>query len=60
MFAADAGTAFDQLRQFYRANKGEWLFGHLGYDLKNETEALQSRHPDRLGFGILPFSFPNT
>ncbi|HQR01824.1 MAG TPA: anthranilate synthase component I family protein [Ferruginibacter sp.] len=58
MLAADAGTAFDQLRQFYEANKGEWLFGHLGYDLKNETEALQSRHPDRSGFRDLAFFIP--
>lgn len=28
----------------------DWLFGHLGYDLKNETEPLQSKHPDQIGF----------
>ena len=28
----------------------DWIFGHLGYDLKNETEGLHSRHPDYIGF----------
>ena len=36
-----AGKAFDALRYFYAANKNEWLFGHFGYDLKNETPAMK-------------------
>jgi para-aminobenzoate synthetase component 1 len=28
----------------------DWIFGHLGYDLKNEIEGLQSDHPDHIGF----------
>jgi len=35
-----------------------WLFGHLGYDLKNEIEGLQSGHPDKLGFPDIFFFEP--
>ncbi len=52
-----AGTAFEQLKQFHSARPG-WLFGHLGYDLKNETERLTSGHPDGVGFPDLFFFRP--
>lgn len=52
------GKAFEGLRNFYTANKGEWLFGHLGYDLKNETENLNSTHEDGIGFSDLHFFVP--
>lgn len=35
-----------------------WLFGHLGYDLKNETEQLTSGRPDRIGFPDIFFFEP--
>ena len=53
-----AGKAFDALRHFYAANKNEWLFGHLGYDLKNETEKLSSANADGIGFSDLHFFVP--
>ena len=53
-----AGKAFDALRKFYAANKNEWLFGHLGYDLKNETEQLSSQNADGIGFSDLHFFVP--
>lgn len=53
-----AGKAFDALRHFYTANKNEWLFGHFGYDLKNETEKLSSRNEDGIGFSDLHFFVP--
>jgi len=53
-----AGNAFDALRQFCTANKAEWLFGHFGYDLKNETEKLSSGHADGIGFSDLHFFVP--
>ncbi len=37
--ALQSGNAFEKLKHFYKQNNG-WLFGHLGYDLKNETEKL--------------------
>lgn len=55
---ADAGNAFTQLDVFIKSHPNEWLFGHLGYDLKNETEALQSNHPDSIGFPDLYFFQP--
>ena len=53
-----AGKAFDALRHFYAANKNEWLFGHFGYDLKNETEKLSSNNSDGIGFSDLYFFVP--
>lgn len=38
-----------QLRSFCESNN-DWLFGHLGYDLKNEIAPLQSTHPDHISF----------
>ncbi|MFT3825597.1 MAG: anthranilate synthase component I family protein [Chitinophagaceae bacterium] len=52
-----AGTAFDQLQELYEKRK-DWLFGHLGYDLKNELEPLQSNHHDGVGFADLFFFVP--
>ena len=44
-----AGTAFESLKIFHEA-KPSWLFGHLGYDLKNEDPHLQSSHYDHIHF----------
>lgn len=54
---ANAGNAFETLRHFYHSNN-DWLFGHLGYDLKNETEQLQSGNFDGIGFDDLHFFVP--
>jgi para-aminobenzoate synthetase component 1 len=53
----NAGTAFTQLKDFYDKHTG-WLFGHLGYDLKNETEKLSSANFDGVGFSDLHFFVP--
>ncbi len=58
-YSAAAGDAFEGLENFSKQNP-DWLFGHLGYDLKNEIEALQSPQPDRLGFPDLFFFVPQT
>jgi para-aminobenzoate synthetase component I len=55
--AAQSGTAFEQLKQFSNENNG-WLFGHLGYDLKNETEKLCSNNFDGVGFVDMHFFVP--
>ena len=52
-----AGNAFEQLQQLYEQNR-DWLFGHLSYDLKNETEGLASNNTDRIGFPDLCFFIP--
>ena len=54
----NAGKAYEALQKFYIANKGEWLFGHFGYELKNETEKLSSGHKDGIGFSDLHFFVP--
>ena len=53
-----AGKAFDALRSFHKENNNQWLFGHLGYDLKNETEKLSSGNADGIGFSDLHFFVP--
>ena len=56
--ATAAGTAFDQVRSLY-GQHNDWLFGHLSYDLKNETEhGLTSNNPDRIGFPDCCFFIP--
>jgi len=55
--ATAAGTAFDQLQSFYEQHR-DWLFGHLSYDLKNETEGLASHNTDNIGFPDLCFFVP--
>jgi para-aminobenzoate synthetase component I len=52
-----AGSAYPDLRKFHEENPG-WLFGHFGYDLKNETEHLSSEHTDKTGFGLGCFFSP--
>jgi para-aminobenzoate synthetase component I len=52
------GTAFEALQRFYKNEQGQWLFGHLGYDLKNETEKLRSNNPDHIGFADTHFFIP--
>lgn len=51
------GNAFDSLKSFYE-NKKDWLFGFLGYDLKNEIENLRSKNYDGLNFPDLFFFQP--
>jgi para-aminobenzoate synthetase component 1 len=53
----NAGAAFTALQHFYKENN-DWLFGHLGYDLKNETEKLYSNNYDGIGFDDMHFFVP--
>ncbi len=53
-----AGQAFEGLQAFHDEHPNAWMFGHFGYDLKNETENLQSVHEDRVGFSDLHFFIP--
>lgn len=52
-----AGTALTSLQAFINEHNC-WLFGHLGYDLKNELEPLTSSHADPIGFPDLFFFEP--
>jgi para-aminobenzoate synthetase component 1 len=53
----DYENAFQDLYQ-YQSQTKDWLFGYLSYDLKNDTEALQSNNFDGLYFPDLFFFQP--
>src|SRR4030095_541850 len=50
---ATAGDALFQLQPLLEKN--DWVFGHLGYDLKNEIHGGTSNHADLVGFPDLFF-----
>jgi para-aminobenzoate synthetase component 1 len=52
-----AGNKLDQLQQFIN-DRRSWVFGHLGYDLKNEIEQLISANRDGIQFPDLYFFEP--
>ncbi len=53
----NTGNAFEQLKAF-SMQQNDWLFGHFGYDLKNETEQLTSKNSDGIGLDDLHFFVP--
>ncbi|WP_343522412.1 anthranilate synthase component I family protein [Pedobacter sp.] len=50
-------NAFNELKSFNALHQ-QWIFGFFSYDLKNETEDLQSNNPDGLNFPDLYFFVP--
>ncbi|HEY2720778.1 MAG TPA: anthranilate synthase component I family protein [Chitinophagaceae bacterium] len=54
---AGAGNSLQRLQQFLNADR-RWLFGHLGYDLKNEIENVETTQPDLVQFPDLFFFQP--
>ncbi|WP_158796746.1 anthranilate synthase component I family protein [Pedobacter sp. L105] len=52
-----AGNAFKALKDFYDLHQS-WIFGLLGYDLKNELEELTSAKENTLDFPDLFFFVP--
>ncbi len=55
--STDSDGAFDKLKKFRQKHK-DFLFGYLSYDLKNDTEDLNSWNPDHLDFPELFFFQP--
>jgi para-aminobenzoate synthetase component 1 len=53
----DYHNAFDDLKQYQQTSK-DWIFGYLSYDLKNDTEELNSSNFDGLQFPDLFFFQP--
>jgi para-aminobenzoate synthetase component 1 len=39
-----------QVLEEFHNSSDDWIFGHLGYELKNEIEGLRSDHNDQIGF----------
>lgn len=50
--------AWEQLRAFRASHADAYLFGWLGYDLKNEIETLESRNTDYIDLPDLFFMVP--
>lgn len=57
LLISSAGDALDQLSRF-RESESDWIFGWLGYDLKNELENLESKNTDPLELPDLMFVVP--
>jgi para-aminobenzoate synthetase component 1 len=55
--SASSGNALEQLQRFIDQQES-YLFGHLGYDLKNEIEGLSSVHSNGIGFADMYFFEP--
>ena len=53
----DYHNAFEDLKQYHQTSK-DWIFGYLTYDLKNDTEELNSLNYDGLQFPDLFFFQP--
>jgi para-aminobenzoate synthetase component I len=53
----EKAKGFEQLKQFHR-KYNDWIFGFLGYDLKNEIEKLSSENIDNLAFPDIWFYIP--
>lgn len=56
-YGIDEPSPLSSLDRFIDGSK-DWLFGHLGYELKNHIEDLVSDHPDFLDFPLLHFFIP--
>ncbi len=50
-------NALSHLKTFTQT-QNDWLFGHIGYDVKNEIENLTSAHKDKLNFPDVFFFQP--
>lgn len=57
LLQTDYDNAFEDLKQYQQTTK-DWLFGYLSYDLKNDSERLQSNNFDGLDFPDLFFFQP--
>ena len=46
---SDSITGLQNIGLFQKQGR-DWIFGHVGYDVKNEIEHLQSSNPDGIQF----------
>jgi len=53
----DSYNAFDKLKE-YQSTTQDFIFGYIGYDVKNDVERLTSSNFDGLGFADLFFFQP--
>lgn len=52
------GDSFNKLKEF-QAQKNDYIFGFMSYDLKNETENLHSNNPDKCEMPLMHFFQPD-
>lgn len=57
VFKAPTQKPFKALEAFRKSHQ-DWLFGHLSFDLKNDIEALESRHADQMEWANMQFFVP--
>jgi len=57
-FCSYKANALDNLQIFLNENKGKFIYGYVGYDIKNEIEHLNSENEDNLGFPLYYFHCP--
>ncbi|KOF02034.1 hypothetical protein OB69_15025 [Roseivirga seohaensis subsp. aquiponti] len=48
----------DRFEALFAFHQNKWLFGYLGYDLKNDTEDLSSKNADHVQFPEISFFEP--
>lgn len=53
-----ANSSFAEIQRLIDRYPNTWIPGFFGYDLKNQIEELESRHPDRTGFPDAYFFIP--
>lgn len=56
--AIPSNATLNTLDDFIFTHTGKWIFGHLGYDIKNQIENLSSAHTDGIQFPDLFFFVP--
>ena len=56
--ALPSDASLSILDDFIHTHKDQWIFGHLGYDIKNQIEDLHSVHADGIQFPDLFFFVP--
>ena len=54
----DDTNCLEKTAEFIDKHNGDYRFGFLSYDLKNEVEDLKSQHPDRIQFPLVGFFVP--
>ena len=59
-FIFNNGVDFNQFQDFLDSFKNKFIYGYVGYDVKNSIEKLSSGNPDRLEFPTLYFHVPET
>ncbi|HZH86145.1 MAG TPA: aminodeoxychorismate synthase component I [Brumimicrobium sp.] len=58
VFECNGVNCLENTADFIQNHAGDYRFGFLSYDLKNEVEDLESKNPDRIEFPLVGFFIP--